>query len=62
MTRHIQEPRELMYADAVCGDPPTQTGGTGTREGATCVRCIGLYDQQQGKPEPSDSSSTGGQL
>ena len=49
MTRHIQDPRERFYAEAVCGDPPTLTGGTGTREGADCLRCIGLYDQQYGE-------------
>lgn len=58
MTRHIQDPREPLYAEAVCGDPPTLTGGTGTREGADCLRCIGLYDQKY--PEPHSSIPTEG--
>lgn len=58
MTRHIQDPRETFYAESVCGDPPTLTGGTGTREHADCRRCIGLYDQQFGVSTSHNSGRT----
>lgn len=44
MTRHVQHPRENLYAASVCGDPPFLTGGTWSRENADCRRCIHLYD------------------
>lgn len=57
MTRHVQNPRENLYAASVCGDPPILTGGTWSRANADCKRCIHLYDQMF---PPSADSSTGG--
>lgn len=59
MTRHIQSPREHLYAEAVCGDPPTLTGGTWSRENADCARCIAIYDREHGGLESSDSKTGG---
>lgn len=45
MTKHIQDPREALYAESVCGE---LTGGTWAPHLADCARCIGLYEQDHG--------------
>lgn len=59
MTRHVQHPRESLYAASVCGDPPHLTGGTWSRERADCRRCIALYDRMVAASPNSEEGDRG---